>query len=77
MEQKLAKIFHELFKQDPALLSDGMAPGDIRGWDSLGHLTLVDTLEATFGVSFQDGDLSELDSVGSIKKLLRARGVTE
>jgi acyl carrier protein len=74
MEQRLHKIFAEIFKMDPSRVSDDLTPEEVQGWDSLGHLSLIEALEMSFNVHFEDGDLTEMDSVGKIKSLLRLRG---
>ncbi len=74
MDERLQQIFAELFKVPPARYSDALSPDDVKGWDSLGHLSLVDSLEAAFGITFEDGDLTELENVGRIKAILRQRG---
>jgi acyl carrier protein len=77
MDQRLRQVFAELFKLAPEQVRDSLTPEDVKGWDSLGHLSLVEALERTFDVSFADGDLTEMDSVGRIKEILRLRGAVE
>jgi acyl carrier protein len=77
MEQRLRQVFAEVFKLDPSRVTDTLSPEDVKGWDSLGHLALVNALEAMFSVTFEDGDLTEMENVGRIKEVLRLRGVAE
>jgi acyl carrier protein len=77
MEQRLRQVFAEVFKIDPGRVTDTLSPDDVKGWDSLGHLGLVNALEAAFNITFEDGDLTEMENVGRIKEVLRLRGVPE
>ncbi|MEO8448395.1 MAG: acyl carrier protein [Gemmatimonadota bacterium] len=45
-------------------------------WDSLGHITLVIELEATYAVSLSAEETLTLTSVAAIKRLLEERGIT-
>ena len=47
--------------------------GEHRHWDSLGHMSLVITLEQTFGVSLGDEDVLEIDSYASAAAVLRSK----
>ena len=76
MQTRLEEVFGEVFKLPPEKVTDALAPEDVKGWDSLGHLGLIDALESAFGVRFEDGDLTEMENVGKIKEILRLRGVT-
>ncbi len=42
-------------------------------WDSLGHMSLVATLEETFGVSLEEKDVLEIDSYASAAAVLNSR----
>lgn len=47
--------------------------GQHRQWDSLGHMSLVITLEQTFGVSLEEQDVLEIDSYASAAAVLRSK----
>lgn len=74
MDERLKRVFGELFKVGPASWSDALSPEQVQGWNSLGHLALINALEAEFSVTFEDGDLTEMETVGKIKAVLAARG---
>ena len=76
MDERLRRVFSELFQVGAHAWSDALSPEQVEGWNSLGHLALVNALEAEFELTFEDGDLTEMDSVGAIKALLAKRGVT-
>lgn len=47
--------------------------GQHKKWDSLGHMSLVTTLEETFGVSLTETEVLAIDSYTSAAEILRSR----
>ncbi len=74
MDRRIARILGDLFNVAPAQYADSLSPPQVRGWDSVGHMTLVLTLEQTFGVEFAPEEIAELSSVGAIKRILARHG---
>ena len=75
MDERLRRVFAEVFRIDPNSVRDATSPEDVKGWDSMGHLALVNALEAEFDLRLEDADVAELETVGRIKDILRLRGV--
>ncbi len=70
---RLAGIFRTLFN-DPGLeLRDDLTARDVAGWDSLNHVNLMILVEEEFGVRFTTGEVSALQDVGELKRLLAAK----
>ncbi len=44
--------------------------GDLKGWDSLGHVNLLLEIEKTFKMKFESSIFLSLDSIKKIKKNL-------
>jgi acyl carrier protein len=74
MDQHLRRVFHELFGIAPEQCNDALSMENVKGWDSVSHLTLVFALEEAFAVQFSPEDISELTSVGRIRAFLSQRG---
>lgn len=72
-DQRLRAVFREFFEDDSLELKDGMTFSHIRGWDSLAHVSLIDALEAEFGLKFGVRELMKMKSVGAIRQVLTAR----
>ena len=71
---RLAGIFRTLFN-DPALeLRDDLTARDVDGWDSLNHVNLMILIEDEFRVRFTTSEVSSLQDVGELKRLLAAKG---
>lgn len=76
MEQRIQKVFHELFRVPANIVVDGLSPTDVKGWDSMGQLSLIQMLELEFDIQFEDGELTEMENIGKIKEVLARRGVS-
>jgi len=79
MEEKLfngiCQAFAESFGTDPAKISLESEPGDIAGWDSMGHVRLVSELEKVFSISLDVDEIMEMEDVSSIMRILRSKGL--
>ena len=66
--------FHKAFDIDPQLVTIDTVPEDVPGWDSLGHLTLADSLESILGVSFDVDELMEMENLREIVRIVESKG---
>lgn len=51
-------------------INDNIARGDLEEWDSMTHLALVSELEQVFDIILSDDDVTEIKTIGDIKKTL-------
>ena len=72
MHERLERIFLESFGVDS--LDEGMSIGDVKGWDSLGHIGLMMVLQQEFGVKISPSQAVELLNVRAIKNFLKQQG---
>lgn len=71
-EEVLAKVFGV----DPYELEEGTSNTTLAEWDSLGHVTLIMEIEATYGVSLSPEDTLAMTDLGAIKRILAERGAS-
>lgn len=64
---EISRIVSTLFKCDSSDVLDSTGPGDIPGWDSLGHIMLLEELKGHFGI--KDLPIEELIEAQSISDL--------
>ncbi len=64
-------ILREIFKIEQDLISDDTNPDDIENWNSITHLKLIDRLEKYFNIKIDVEDITEMDTFGSIKTILK------
>jgi acyl carrier protein len=67
---KLKLLIADLFKCDPSDVTDATGPGDIPGWDSLGHVTLMAEVQRQFGKHVPIEDAIEVESVADLGRIL-------
>jgi acyl carrier protein len=72
--ERIQAVFAEVFQCDPAAVVESSSPAEVEGWDSFGHLALVEALQTEFKVTFETEDIAQLDSVGQIQRILALRG---
>ena len=70
---RLANIFRTLFNDPGLQLRDDLTARDVDGWDSLNHVNLMILIEEEFGVRFTTAEVSSLQNVGELKRLLAAK----
>ena len=71
--KKVRETFEMAFGIDPRTVSLETTASDIPGWDSVGHLSLVALLEEHLEIRFDVDDLSEMDTVGAIIRIIEAK----
>ena len=64
-----------VFHLDPEDITDGCSKDNIPEWDSMGHLSLITSLEEHYKISFSIADAMEMSSVGKIKATLKDYGI--
>jgi len=75
-EEKLKEILAKVLLVDRTKINDRMSRKDVEEWDSMAHLMLVSEIESEFGVMMSDDDITEIKTVGDIKRVLRKLDVT-
>jgi acyl carrier protein len=76
MEDTLKKIqtaFNAAFGVAPDSVTIDTTPRDIPAWDSMGHVSLISSLEQTFGLNFDVDEVMEMENVRQIVKIIGAR----
>ena len=76
MQNVLARVqrtFSAAFEIDPGTVTIDTVPGDIRAWDSMGHVTLASSLEQEFGLTFDVDELMEMENVREIVRIVQAK----
>lgn len=74
MEDALRGVLQDVLGIAASEYRDDLRMQDVEAWDSVMHMTLLLTIEQTFGVTFEPEEGQKLTSVGLIREALRARG---
>jgi acyl carrier protein len=71
---KLADIFRDTFDDDELEVTPGTSRDDVDGWDSLGHIRILSSVEEEFGIRFDLEEVEEITTAGQLAdKLLKKK----
>ena len=70
MKSRLKKLAAGLFRCDESELADDAGPGDVPGWDSLGHVALMAAIQQEFGVHVPVEDAIEVETLAELAEIL-------
>ena len=73
IETKVFQTASDVFGVPVAELKLTSAPATVEGWDSVQHLNLVLALEEAVGVSIDPEEIEQMQTLGDIVQLLRAK----
>ena len=68
---KYIEIFIKSLSIKKKDFSEDLKFGELSKWDSVGHMTLISTLEDTFDISIQAEDIIEFNSFKKGLKILK------
>lgn len=74
--EKFNEIAATSFKISSSDVKDSLTPKDIPEWDSMTYLLFIAALEKQFGVSFSMDEVLSAKSLGDVRKVLRAKGLS-
>lgn len=74
MTERLTEVFRDVFDDDSIVISPGTTADDIEDWDSIEHITLIGAVEDEFGMRFKMGEVSGMNNVGEMMKIIAERG---
>jgi acyl carrier protein len=68
-------IKETFFLASDAELNDSQGPGQVEGWDSLGHVNLMSAVESTYDVSIDMDEMIQVTNIADIKEILKKKEV--
>ena len=69
--EKYKKCFTESLSIDQKLVNDNLKYNEIDEWDSIGHMTLMSSLEENFDISLDTDDIVDFSSFSKGKEILK------
>jgi acyl carrier protein len=70
---RLTVIFHDVFDDDSIVVTPALTAKDMDGWDSLGHIRLMLTVEKAFRIRFSTKEIGKLEKVCDLVALIKTR----
>ena len=74
LKKRLTEVFRDVFDDDSIVITADTTADDIEDWDSIEHITLIGAVEDEFGMKFKMGEVSGMNNVGEMMKIIAARG---
>lgn len=71
-EDRIRNVMAAVFDVPAKEISDDASPHDIKGWDSLKHMSLVLALEEEFDIRFDQAEIPSLVSFRIIAATVRS-----
>lgn len=72
---QLEALFANLLQEPVESITEETSPRNTKSWDSLKHLELVMAIEGAYSVQFTMPEVVGLNSLGSIRQVLKLKGV--
>lgn len=74
LKKRLTEVFRDVFDDESIVITADTTADDIEDWDSIEHITLIGAVEDEFGMKFKMGEVSGMNNVGEMMKIIAARG---
>lgn len=72
---KLEQIVAKVLSVDESTISDESNAKNTSNWDSMRHIELLLAVEVAFGVQFTMAEITSMQNLGDMRRLLKERGV--
>jgi acyl carrier protein len=71
----LNTLLKEVFRITDNQLGDELTPDDVETWTSVSHMDLMARFEQEFGLQLDVEEITEMDSLGAMRNILRKHGI--
>jgi acyl carrier protein len=69
----LARVFSDVFYDETIEITPQLTAKDVEGWDSVTNVRLMLSVEKAFKIEFTNSEFGNLENVGDLVALIRAR----
>lgn len=73
VQSTLETVFREVFTNPALEIHDQMTAQDVAEWDSLNHVILIVEVEKAFKKRFSTAEVSRLQNVGDLRRLIESK----
>lgn len=73
VSEKIKEIIAGVCEISASEVKETSTIGDFPAWDSIGHLTILSTIEEEMGINFEPEEMMELEDVNDIVKAVEAK----
>lgn len=73
IHERLESVARAVFGDDSLVLDGTTTAHDVTGWDSLGHVNFMYSVEEEFGVEFTEDEFTGFDNVAGLEAILESK----
>ena len=70
IDARLQEIARDVFGDDSLVLTDSTKAVEVSGWDSVGQVNFMLSVENEFGIEFSDDEFVGFADIGGLKRML-------
>jgi len=70
ISEKLKEIIRHEFDAESIELNDSTTAGDVPGWDSFSHISIIHQVEKEYGIRFKPVEIISLKNLGDLQAFL-------
>lgn len=70
---RIQDIFRDIFDDESLEINESTNAEDIEEWDSLIHITILQTVQDEFGIEFSIDEITEMKNVGDMIKAINQK----
>lgn len=71
--EKVIEIVAETCDVEKSEVNENSTVGDFPAWDSMGHLSILSSVEEAFDISFEPEEMMEMEDVKDIVEAVNAK----
>ena len=76
LQERLNKIFCDVFDDDDIKITPEMTANDVDGWDSLSNVNLIVAIESRFNIMFSQKELLTFKNIGDMLNCIGSKITT-
>lgn len=73
VQEKVFEIIAKVCETENSNVALESTIGDFPGWDSMGHLTILQQVEEEFDINFEPEEMMELEDANDIVKAIESK----
>ncbi len=71
--KELEQIFRTVLEEEDLIITENMETSEIKGWDSLSHINIIEEIEKHFNIHLTIGEIVVLKTVDDMVKLIQSK----
>ncbi len=71
--EKVIEIVADICDVEKSEVNENSTVGDFPAWDSVGHLSILSSVEEAFDISFEPEEMMEMEDVSDIVKTVKEK----